>query len=320
MNWNLQLWALVGALVLALSGGAAAQRAALPAASLQPISPAVSEAERLIHAGKFAQAEAILREQLRTQPRDADATYELAYCLLRQDHPADALKVYTAAAALRKPSSAELVSVGQAYAVLGDDADADKWTLQALREDPKNAQAWYSLGRIRYTDQRFAEAAACYKHVLELSPRNVKAENNLGLAYEGQNRSAAAEAAYRQAISWQAAEPAAEGGEQPLLNLAIILLHRGDTAEAEPLLVKAAQIAPEDPRIHEQLGHLYLQETRFDLAAKEFQQAIAGDPKNSGLHFLLGQAYKHLGRAQEAQAQFAAAAELAKPAENHQNR
>jgi Flp pilus assembly protein TadD len=318
VNWK-QLWLPLAGLALVAGELAGAQQASPPANSLQPLSPAVSEAQELIHASKFAQAEAVLREQLRTQPRDADATYELAYCLLREDHPADALKVYTAAAALRKPSSAELVSVGQAYAVLGDDADADKWTLQALREDPKNAQAWYSLGRIRYTDQRFADAAACYKHVLELSPHNVKAQNNLGLAYEGQNRSAEAEAAYRQAIAWQDAEPAAEGGEQPLLNLAIILLHRGDTSQAEPLLVKAAQIAPKDPRIHEQLGHLYLQETRFDLAAKEFEQAIAEDPKNSGLHFLLGQAYKHLGRAQDAQAQFAAAAELAKPAANSQN-
>jgi Flp pilus assembly protein TadD len=300
-------------------GAVQAQTAASPSASLRPLSSEVSAADERMRAGNFAAAEAILRERLRVEPRDADAVYALAYCLLREDHPTDALKQYTAAATLRKPSSAELVNVGQAYAVLGDDADADKWTMQALREDPKNAQAWYSLGRIRYTDQRFADAAACYEHVLALSPRNVKAENNLGLAYEGQNRSADAEAAYRQAIGWQDAAPAAERSEQPLLNLAIILLHRGDAAQAQPLLLKAAQIAPRDPRIQEQLGHLYLQQTRFDLAATAFEQAIAEDPKNSGLHFLLGQAYKHLGRTNEAQAQFAMASELAKPAGSRQN-
>ena len=301
-------------LALVLTSGApqagAQQPATAPQTRLQAIDPAVIEAEHLMQENHLPEAETILRNELTAHARDADAHYALAFCLLHEDHPADALRQYTAAAAIRPPSSSELVNVGQAYVLLKDDPDADKWTLQAVRMDPKNPLAWYSLGRIRYTDQKFAEAAACFRKTLELSPHNVKAENNLGLAYEAQNRTDDAVTAYRQAIAWQTALPASQRSEQPLLNLAIVLLHRGDTSSAEPLLTQAVTIAPNDPHIHEQLGHLYLQEADFASAAKQFQQATSEDPKNSGLHFLLGQAYRHLGNTEAANAEFSLASQL----------
>jgi len=146
---------------------------------------------------------------------------------------------------------------------------------------------------------------------LALSPKNVKAENNLGLAYEATNQTDAAVAAYRQAIEWQNQGPHDQLSEEPLLNLGVVLLHRGDLAGAEPLLTKAVALAPKEPRIHEQLGHLYLQKADYGAAERELQQACALDPKNSSLHYLLGQAYRHLGKAQEAKAEFATSARLA---------
>jgi Flp pilus assembly protein TadD len=69
-------------------------------------------------------------------------------------------------------------------------------------------------------------------------------------------------------------------------------------------------MAPRDPRIHEQLGHLYLQKTDYAAAERELQKACELDPRNSSLHFLLGQAYRHLGKLEDAKAEFAASARL----------
>jgi Flp pilus assembly protein TadD len=123
---------------------------------------------------------------------------------------------------------------------------------------------------------------------------------------------AEAEAAYRQAIAWQDAGPPGEVSEQPLINLAIVLLHRNDGVDARPLLEKAVVLAPREPRIHEQLGQLYMQESKFGDAQRELKMACDLDPGKSNLHFLLGQAYKRLGRQNEATAEFAEAARLAK--------
>jgi tetratricopeptide (TPR) repeat protein len=273
----------------------------------------LSEVQALLDKGQFHEAEGALRVYLRNNDLSATAHEMLAYTLLREDRPADSLKEYTRAASIERPSASTLERVGQDYVLLGDWADADKWTLRAVQMNPSDADAWYSLGRIRYSEQRFNDALSCFQQVLKLSPKSVKAENNLGLTYEATNQVDAAVAAYRQAIEWQNQGPHDQLSEQPLLNLGIVLLHRGNLAEAQPLLVQAVALAPKDPRIHEQLGHLYMQKTDYGAAERELQTACELDPKNSSLHYLLGQAYRHLGKAEEAKAEFALSARLANP-------
>jgi Flp pilus assembly protein TadD len=236
----------------------------------------------------------------------------LAYALLRENKPADSLKEYTRAASMEKPSASMLERVGQDYVLLGDWADADKWTVRAVQMSPSDADAWYSLGRIRYSEQRFSDALYCFEQVLKLSPKSVKAETNLGLTYEAMNQVDAAMAAYRQAIQWQNQGPGNQLSEEPLVDLGTVLLHRGNLVEAEDLLKKAAALAPKDSRIHQQLGHLYMQKADYQAAERELQQACGLDPKSSSVHFLLGQAYRHLGKLQEAKAEFDESAQLAK--------
>lgn len=303
---------LVLAVVLSLAYSSGAQQAAANSSLYGAGDPALVQARSLIHTEHFAEAEQSLRQLLATKPELAPARYALAYCLLRENRPAESLKEYTAAAGLQQPSSEDLVNVGKAYVLIKDEPDADKWTLKAVQMDPKNAEGWYSLGRIRYTDQHFADAVQCFRRVLTLSPHNVKAENNLGLAFEGMNRRDDAVAAYRQAIAWQETDRLAEASEQPLINLAIILIHDSKLDEAQALLAKAVVLAPRDWHIHEQLGHLALQRSDFAGAQREFAEASRLEPKNSSLHFLLGQAYRHLGKQGEASAEFAKAAELAR--------
>jgi tetratricopeptide (TPR) repeat protein len=272
----------------------------------------LTEVQALLDAGRFHEAEGALRTYLLHNDLSATAHAMLAYAFLRENKPADSLKEYTRAASMEKPSASMLEHVGQDYVLLGDWDDADKWTLRAVQMSPSYADAWYSLGRIRYNEQRFSDALSCFQQVLKLSPKSVKAENNLGLAYEAMNQVDAAAAAYRQAIAWQDQGPQDQLSEEPLLNLGTVLLHRGDLTEAETLLIRAAALAPKDPRIHEQLGHLYMQKADYGAAEHELKQACDLDPKSSSLHFLLGQAYRHLGRLEEAKAEFATSARLAK--------
>jgi Flp pilus assembly protein TadD len=119
--------------------------------------------------------------------------------------------------------------------------------------------------------------------------------------------------AYRRAIALQDAGPPERASEQPLLNLAIVLMHQAKLGEAQSLLLQAVHIAPRDPRIHEQLGQLYMRQGNYVEAGKYLETATRLDPERSNLHFLLGQAYHHLGRQQEAKTEFDTAARLANP-------
>jgi Flp pilus assembly protein TadD len=299
--------------VVSHTGGAQEPSLSNPGAVQSPENSAklLADARRLMPAGNFERAETALRAYLLMEPRSGDARYLLAYALLRQNKPKDSLEEYTRAAALQAPTAEQLREVGQDYVLMDDTADAGKWILRSVEMNPADPEGWYSLGRLRYTEQRFGDALECFNKAIALAPGSVKVENNLGLAYEGLNRTNDAVIAYRQAIAWQDAGPPEKASEQPLLNLAIVLVHQGKLAEAHPLLLRAVRIAPEDPRIHEQLGQLYAQEANYAEAAKYLETATRLDPKRSNLHFLLGQAYRHLGRQTEAKTEFDAAARLA---------
>jgi Flp pilus assembly protein TadD len=311
---------IVAVLMLAAAPMAGPQQPTVSNLSAAPIpanSPGpLADQKNLMALGKFSEAERSLRAYLVMDPRSGQARYLLAYALLRQNKPRDSLEEYTRAAALQTPTAEQLREVGQDYVLLNDYPDAGKWILRSIEFDGADPEGWYSLGRLRYTEQRFGNAADCFKRALALAPESVKAENNLGLAYEGLNRTDEAVVAYRQAIAWQDAGPPEKASEQPLLNLAIVLVHQGALAEAQSLLTRAAGIAPQDPRIQEQMGQAYMQQGNFSEAQKHLSIATQLDPEQSNLHFLLGQAYRHLGRLQEAKAEFDTAARLANAAAN----
>ncbi len=278
-------------------------------ATQTPATPLV-QARALVVEGHYAQAATLLQQLLTDHADDAPAAAHklLAYTYLRLEDPKHSLEEYTRAAALESPGSRDLENVAKDYVLLNDLASADKWMAASIRMSPNDPEGWYGLGRIRFSQQRFPEAVACFKHSLALLPQSVKAEDNLGLAYEGMNRQDAAVAAYRQALAWQ--QGSAHPSEQPLLNLGIILVQRGESAEAERLLTEAVAIAPGDPRIHEQLGHLYLATNRLPEAQQHLERAIALDPKKAALHFLLGKVYHQQGQEAKAKAEFAQASSL----------
>lgn len=270
--------------------------------------PGIAQARGFIAAGEFKKAESVLNEYITTDERSAEARYLLAYTLLRLDRPKESLTEYTRAAQIQRPSAENLRRVAEDYVLLDDYADADKWMSRSLQMDDTDSDSWYGLGRIRYTRQRFQEAVECFQKALALSPRSVKAENNLGLAYEGMNRVEAAIQAYRTALAWQ--KGAAHPSEQPMLNLAIVLIHQSQFAEAQSLLEQAVGIQPKDPKIREQLGHLYLQQKDFGKAQQEFEMAVSLSPESAADHFLLGQTYHRQGMEKKAQAEFDRAAQL----------
>jgi Flp pilus assembly protein TadD len=267
-----------------------------------------AEARALIADGQYQHAKAVLAAILNTEDKSVEGHALMGLTLEHLDDPKGSLEEYTKSAALKQPTAFDLENVAKDYVLLGDLTSAEHWAQVATQLAPRDAEAWYVLGRIRYTLQHFQEAANCFKQSLALMPRSAKAENNLGLSYEGLNRDAEAEAAYRQAIEWQQQEP--HPSEQPLLNLGIVLLHAGKLDEAERLLTQAAAIAPQDERILEQLGHLDLDRKRYPEAQERLLAALKLDPKKASLHFLLGKVYHLEGREKEATAEFAQASVL----------
>jgi tetratricopeptide (TPR) repeat protein len=256
-----------------------------------------------IEHGQYADADKGLREYLTDYPADVDAKYLFAYALFKENRPADSLKEYTEAARQRSPGAADLKTVALDYVLLNDYKDAEHWIRYALSMDPNDSEAWYEAGRIEYTLNYFRPALDAFQRSLQLDPASAKAENNLGLTLEALNRVDDAIAAYRKALAMQNASP--HPSEQPMLNLATVLIDRNQLDEALPLLKQAAQIAPRDWKILAQLGRLYAAKGDLNEAHDVLQRAVEIEPEKASLHFQLGQVYKKLGLTEKAQAEFA---------------
>ena len=263
----------------------------------------LAQAKASMDHGVYIDAEKQLRDHLAAHPSDVEAKYLLAFVLFKEDKPADSLKEYTEAAKQRTPHATDLKTVALDYVLLSDYADADHWIRYSLSIDPNDAEAWYEAGRIEYTLNYFQPAVDAFQRSLQLDPASVKAENNLGLALAGLNRVDEAVTAYRKAVAMQAAS--SHPSEQPLLNLATVLIDRGQLNEAQPLLQQAVQIAPNDWKILAQLGRLYTEQGNLSAARDVLERAVAIEPQRGSLHYQLGQVYKKSGELAKAQAEFA---------------
>jgi len=292
--------------LIAWAGSAvcAAQTIAPGEESASPLAQAQAELEH----GRYAEAEKILRERLAGHASEVEARYLLAYALFRENKPADSLKEYTEAARQRAPRAKELETVALDYVLLNDYDDAEHWARYSLSLDAHNAEAWYEFARIEYTLNGFQAAVDAFQRALELDPVSVKAEDNLGLALEGLNRTDEALAAFRKAIAMQASSQ--HPSEQPLLNLAKLLIDRNHLDEALPLLQQAAHMAPGDWKILAQLGRLYSERGELSAAREALEQAVAIEPKEASLHYQLGRVYKNSGATEKANREFATTKDL----------
>jgi tetratricopeptide (TPR) repeat protein len=257
---------------------------------------------QLLDAAQFAQAEKALRIYIEKEPSSAEAHFLLGYALFREQRPKDSLAEFTEGSKYQHLQASDLKIVAADYVLLGGYSDADKWLTAVTKETPKDAEAWYLLGRTKYNENRFEEAIQAFQQVLSLQANDVRAENNLGLSYQGLNRNSEAKAAFENAISWQKDSPVKDA--QPYLNMGILLADQDQPSQALPYLQQAVSLAPHNPKAHEQLGRVYDLLKMTEKAQQELEQAVALAPDVAGLHYKLGQVYRRQGRQQLAQQQF----------------
>jgi Flp pilus assembly protein TadD len=269
---------------------------------------ALVDAKSVFEKGNVADAERLTRNYLESHPTSPDGHFLLGLILFKQNRPKDSLAEYTAGAKYRDPSAYDLEVVGLNYVLLNEYMDADKWLSKSVQEDSRNWETWYYLGRTKYNENRFEEAANAFRQALKLSPENVKAEDNLGLSYEGLGRREEAEKAYRDAIRWQSQLLPQNPG--PYLDLGILLVEQNRLQDAIPYLQQAVQISPQDPKAHHQLGRAYERLNRLAEAQAELEKAVEASPNDGALHYVLGQIYRRQGMKDRAQAEFEKSMEL----------
>jgi Tfp pilus assembly protein PilF len=166
---------------------------------------------------------------------------------------ADPMRAWGDAVA-RAPGSAEAhLALGEAYAARGR-PEAEAELSAAVNLNSERPEGWTNLGAYYASQRRWDSAAVAMREAVRTSPRDPRLHDNLGLILEMLGREEEAVAQFEAAV---AAEPPLAA---PRINLAAILLRRGDRPRARALLAEAQdlELDPQDDdalvALQQQLG------------------------------------------------------------------
>src|SRR5438309_2461579 len=124
-----------------------------------PPDPELLAAQSLIDSANFGEAESFVRKYIQVHADSADAHYLLAYILFREGYPKSSLAEFNEGAKHRAPGALDMQVAGADYFLMEDYPAADKWLSSSIERDPKDPTALYFLGRTKYNEKQFEEAA-----------------------------------------------------------------------------------------------------------------------------------------------------------------
>lgn len=221
---------------------------------------------------------------------------------LRDEKARESLAEFSAGARYATPSAFDLKIVALDYLLLKDEPSAEKWLSASVKMDPKDAQAWFYLGRTQYSETKYLDAIEAFQQCLKLEPKNVVAEYNVGLALEGLGQKDQAIQAYQNAIAWQ--EQSGTKSPEPFVDLARLYLDQNQADKAVPYLLQAVAAFPQVSLAHEELGKAYSILKRLPEAQEQLEKAVELSPEKASLRCLLGQVYQREKMPAKAQAEF----------------
>ena len=262
------------------------------------IGPKMSSASALLglalyEMGDYAEAGRNLESALRANPKDNNAELFLANALIKlgkYEQAAEHLRQLSQ----RQPENQEvLYLLGKVHMKLSEEALTK---LNAL--DPNSVWAHEISGEVMESMKNYDGALLEYKKAVEVAPLQAGTHYHLGNAYWSLNMWDAATDQFHAEL---ANDPSNCMAQWKLGN--IILEQHGDSAAALAETQKALEMCPDLMAARVDRARALIKLDRHAEAVKDLEAAAKADPGESSAHFLLAQAYRALGRTQEAQAE-----------------
>jgi len=254
----------------------------------------------LYEMGDYAGAKPRLEAALRSNPEDGNAALYLANDLIHLgefEKSAERLQ----ALARREPKNQEVwYLLGKVYMQLS------QASLAKLNEiDPNSYLSHQISGEVMESMNNMDGALLEYKRAVEVAPDRHGTHYHLGNAYW---KLLMWDPARKEFLAELANDPQNCQAQWKLGD--ILLEQQAEPQSALAELDKALALCPDLPEAHEDRGRALLKLERYEDAAKDLQIAATADPTEPRPHFLLSQAYRALGRPQEAQTEMRKFSEL----------
>lgn len=242
----------------------------------------------------MAEAEAMYRDILDSEPQHADALHLLGVLSGQMGRKLDAVDFIRRSISLRPDHAEAHKNLGVALKDSGQIADAIAAYRQAIALQPGYAEAHKNLGSALYQSGLFEDAIAAYREAIALRPDFAEAHSNLGAALRSAGRLEEAVASSRQAIALKPNHPDAHN------NLANALHDQRRSKEAIEAYRAALRLRPDLAAGWYNLGIALNATGQYKEAIDAYRKAVEMKPDHAGAFGNLAHALKALGRTDEA--------------------
>jgi len=151
--------------------------------------------------------------------------------------------------------------------------------------EPKNLDAWLTLGRLHKINQDSVEAQKSFNKALEIDPENQDALTGLALVYSDLGD-------HQRAIDVLKKVSAKTPDSRTLVSLAASYEQMHDYASAADAYRKAVELSPENDELVRALGQSLFYAGKLDEALEVFNELAMADPADVELQLRLAQIYR----------------------------
>jgi serine/threonine protein kinase/tetratricopeptide (TPR) repeat protein len=206
---------------------------------------------------RLAPAEMDARKAAKMPASEIEGRVALARILRERGHAAECIGELRAVLLLNDRNADAYIELGNAYAKLGEMDHAREYHRQSVELQPANPRAWRAYGRfLLQTVSDLPEAEKAFRMEIKLAP-----EANRG--YE---------------------------------TVALVLMQQCRYAEALAMYARRPKPDAKSPDLAGNRGTSYFFNGNYDLALKDFLEAVSGSPEDGVWRINLGDVYTHLGR------------------------
>jgi Flp pilus assembly protein TadD len=234
---------------------------------------------------------------------DTDAVYQQGVTLLQSGKAEQAVPLLEQAAGAARNNAQYWKAYGVALASLSRYRDSVEPFENACRLNRRLTDACYYYGRALYASDRYVDALEPLRRAVEVDADKGRAETALGQALEAIGRNEEAEKQFRSAM-------ARKDGHLRGAQIAYgqFLLRQARVDEALRILEAAQE--PESPESLLAYARALMQAGDAESAAPKLERLIQLAPRDPTPRFLLGKAYRRMGRSADAVRQEQAGREM----------
>jgi tetratricopeptide (TPR) repeat protein len=239
----------------------------------------------LLELGKFRETQSELdegiascdRRALRSRPEAAELHQRLARTLAASN-PAGALAYSEHASRIRPGVASTYLLPAASLLKLGLFAEAAACYRHMLQLEPEYFDAWNNLGTVLWLQELPEDAELHYRQALWVQPDDPSGLNNLGNALWQQGKPDEAAVCYRKSLALRPDSAEAQ------MNLGVVLSCLGELDEALARLREALRLCPGSAVACDNLGVALGRQGKFDEALAYYDEALRCEPGYAESH------------------------------------